>query len=267
MRQIWNGIDQLTMPLLALHGTKDRLTAPSGSRALIRAAPSSDKTLRIYDGYFHDLLHEPNGNVVADDILAWIDAHTGGAAVTAPALYAGKLGGDPRGWTQAVELGAGVAEGTRFAGSFALELARPRPIGWHGALTARIAGDYRSAALRPLGAAARIGGSVVGVSGGGAFVTGSHFAWSGGGWVEQPLGPLHAGALVEWSRRTSDTGMHGPLASDLLVTSLSLRLGADRAYWPHAQAGVGPVVSGGLAWVGAARGWLITVGLQLYGAD
>src|SRR5262249_2705337 len=54
MRAIWEDIDRLGMPILAMHGTADKLTATSGSRALVEHAPSSDKTLRIYDGFFHD---------------------------------------------------------------------------------------------------------------------------------------------------------------------------------------------------------------------
>jgi len=38
--RIFENIDRFTIPILALHGTADQLTAPSGSRALIEAAPS-----------------------------------------------------------------------------------------------------------------------------------------------------------------------------------------------------------------------------------
>jgi len=270
MEAIWAGIDQLTMPLLALHGTKDKLTAPSGSRALVRAAPSSDKTLRIYDGFFHDLLHEPQGKQVEDDIAAWLDAHTGGTPVAPPMLYAGDLAGDPRGWTQAVQLGGGIvtADGTTdIAGELALHLARPRPIGLQGSLTARLAGDAKALALRPLGVAVRGGGSVLGVSGGIALVNGPELALSGGVWAEQPVGPAHVGALVEWTRLFSDVADRGPAGSDLLLTQLVVRYGGDRYYWPHARAGVGPYLSGGFVWTGDARATQLTLGLQLYGAD
>ncbi|MCW5808329.1 MAG: lysophospholipase, partial [Deltaproteobacteria bacterium] len=95
MREIWAHADRLTMPLLALHGTKDRLTAPSGSRALVRAAGGTDRTLKIYDGFFHDLLHEPRGAEVATDILAWLDARVAGTAPAAsPAeIRSGALAG------------------------------------------------------------------------------------------------------------------------------------------------------------------------------
>ncbi|MCX5745544.1 MAG: hypothetical protein NT062_23965, partial [Proteobacteria bacterium] len=241
-------------------------------RALIAAVPATDKTLRIYPGYFHDLLHEPDGHgkLVEDDLVAWLDAHTGGAAVPAPPIYAGELDGDPRGRAQAIELAAGVAQGGdthHFSGALAVNVVRSAPIGWHLALTGRFVGDFRSLALRPLGLAMRAGGAVVGLSAGMAVVTGKELAYAAGGWAELPLGPFHLGAAAEWSRLARNAGGDAPLASDLLWTSASLRFGGDRHYWPGARAGVGPVLVGGVGWLGDTRIYSATVGLQLYGAD
>ncbi len=79
--QLLNGIDfiraheeELTVPLLALHGGADPITPPDGSRELVRRAGSVDKTLKIYDGLFHDLLHEPEKQEVMADLAAWMDA-------------------------------------------------------------------------------------------------------------------------------------------------------------------------------------------------
>lgn len=268
IRLIWAHTDGLTLPILALHGTRDALTAPSGSRALIAAAPSTDKTLRIYEGLFHDLLHEPKGKQVEDDLVAWLDAHTGGDPVKPARPYLGRLRGDPEGWTQAIELGAGLAAGARFAGTASVQLALPRPLGWHGGITAQWVGDYHAVALRPLGLAVRLGGAVLGASLGASVITGRHPAVSAGGWLELPVGPVHVGALVARERGITNSDAHGPLASDLLWASVSLRLGGDRSYWPGTRAGVGPVVSGGATWVGPADpAWFATLGLELYGAD
>jgi len=262
---IWTGIDQLTMPLLALHGSRDRLTAPSGSRALVETAPSTDKTLRIYAGFFHDLLHEPGHQQVADDLVAWLDAHATGHTMTPPPVETRHLRGDPRGWAQAVQLGGGVvlADGaTDLALELAVNLARPRPVGLDGALTARIAGDVKSIAVRPLGIAGRLGGSVLGISIGPALVNGPKLAFSTGLWAEQPVGPAHVGALAEWQRRFDDVA-----DKDLVTTQLLVRFGGDRYYWPHARAGVGPYLAGGFVFAGDARATLVTVGLHIYGAD
>ncbi len=267
MRLIWERIDSVSMPVLALHGTRDSLTAPSGSRELIKAASSTDKTLRIYEGLFHDLLHEPKHDVVEADIVAWLDAHTGGDPVRAPPLFSGTLRGEPVGWTQAIQLGGGIAEGIGFAGNVSIQLARPRPLGWHGGITAQLVGDYKAVALRPVGIALRGGGAVLGASVGGSFITGAHFAISYAAWAELPLGPSHIGLLAERMRRVTNVPIHGPLESDQLLTALSFRFGSDRYYWPRARAGVGPVLMGGFVWRGDEPAWFATLGLQFYGAD
>lgn len=270
IRAIWAEASALTMPILALHGTRDKLTASAGSRALLRVAPSRDKTLRIYEAFAHDLLHEREATRVENDILMWLDAHTGGAPVEAPPEYTKPLRGDSRGWTQALELGAGLSAGSRdtdFAGGLSVQAARGAPLGWHGGLTARLAGRYKAAAVRPLGLALRAGSTTFGISGGGALVTGTELAVSAGAWIEQPLGPLHVGAIAELARTFDDVPMRGPLGSDLVWTTVTLRLGRDHAYWPGARAGVGPTLTSGAAWVGDSTFWIVTVGLQLYGID
>lgn len=60
--------------MLVLHGTADRVTNPAGSAQLERLARSADKTLKTYDGFFHDLLHEPTPSTVSVDIRDWLGA-------------------------------------------------------------------------------------------------------------------------------------------------------------------------------------------------
>ncbi len=62
----------VTAPLLALHGSADKVTNPDGSREFVARAASADKTLKIYDGFYHDLLHEPDHAQVLADIVEWI---------------------------------------------------------------------------------------------------------------------------------------------------------------------------------------------------
>ena len=71
---------ELTLPLLALHGTADRITSPGGSRMVVEAARSVDKQLRLYDGYFHELLNEPrpDRDRVMDEIVGWLLARCPG---------------------------------------------------------------------------------------------------------------------------------------------------------------------------------------------
>jgi len=66
----------LDVPVFVMHGTADRLTNPDGSKELVATAHTPDKTLKLYQGYYHDLLHEPERAVVLGDLARWLDAHT-----------------------------------------------------------------------------------------------------------------------------------------------------------------------------------------------
>jgi lysophospholipase len=63
-------------PLLVLHGTADKVTPPAGSQQLYNRAGSHDRTLKMYHGLYHDLLHEPESWRVSRDILDWIEARS-----------------------------------------------------------------------------------------------------------------------------------------------------------------------------------------------
>jgi len=64
----------ITLPVFILHGTEDKVTKPSGSQMFFDKAGSKDKTLKLYEGYVHDLLNDVGKEVVIADILTWIDA-------------------------------------------------------------------------------------------------------------------------------------------------------------------------------------------------
>ena len=53
---------------------------PSGSQLFCDTAGSADKTLTIYDGYFHDRLNDAGKEeVVMEDIKGWIDKRLSGS--------------------------------------------------------------------------------------------------------------------------------------------------------------------------------------------
>jgi acylglycerol lipase len=68
---------RITAPLLILHGTADKATRPAGSRLFYESAGSHDKTLKLYEGHFHDLLNDLDKEAVIADVVAWIDARLG----------------------------------------------------------------------------------------------------------------------------------------------------------------------------------------------
>ena len=67
---------EVQVPYLLLHGTADKITHPDGSRDFHARTASADKTLKIYDGYYHELHNEPASEraKVFADAIAWLDA-------------------------------------------------------------------------------------------------------------------------------------------------------------------------------------------------
>jgi acylglycerol lipase len=63
----------ITLPVFILHGTADKATRPSGSQFFYDTAGSKDKTLKLYEGHFHDLLNDVGKEAVMADIKDWID--------------------------------------------------------------------------------------------------------------------------------------------------------------------------------------------------
>ena len=64
---------RITLPVLILHGTQDKVTLPSGSQEFYDMAGSTDKTLKLYEDHYHDLLNDIDKEIVMADIQQWID--------------------------------------------------------------------------------------------------------------------------------------------------------------------------------------------------
>lgn len=71
------GVPRLELPLLVLYGGQDQLINPEGSRFVYAEAHSTDKTIQCYGPCYHEILNEPEREQVLDDIMAWLEAHTG----------------------------------------------------------------------------------------------------------------------------------------------------------------------------------------------
>jgi len=66
---------KMTLPLLIMHGTADKVTVCQGSQYFYDHAGSKDKTLKLYDDHAHDLLNDIGKEGVMADIKAWIGKH------------------------------------------------------------------------------------------------------------------------------------------------------------------------------------------------
>ncbi len=71
-QQLSDDAEQLRLPILLLQGTGDLVVDPKGAEQLYARAGSSDKTLKLYDGVYHDLFHEPERAEITADVLEWL---------------------------------------------------------------------------------------------------------------------------------------------------------------------------------------------------
>ena len=67
--------DSVHLPVLIMHGGADRLAAPEGSRELFERVGSRDKTLHIYEGYYHEIFNDVGKEKPVGDVLEWLGAH------------------------------------------------------------------------------------------------------------------------------------------------------------------------------------------------
>jgi len=66
---------KIKLPVLIMHGSADQLSDPAGSKLLYERAGSKDKTLKLYDGFYHEIYNEPEHKQVMADVEAWLAAH------------------------------------------------------------------------------------------------------------------------------------------------------------------------------------------------
>jgi alpha-beta hydrolase superfamily lysophospholipase len=66
---------KVTLSVYLIHGGEDPIADASGSKDMHDALASADKTLKIYDGLYHEVFNEPERDQVLADVVAWLDAH------------------------------------------------------------------------------------------------------------------------------------------------------------------------------------------------
>jgi alpha-beta hydrolase superfamily lysophospholipase len=75
-----SGLEQkmptIKLPVLIMQGSEDQLVNKEGSKLLYAKASSQDKTLKIYDGFYHEIFNEPDRARVFTDLDAWLESHT-----------------------------------------------------------------------------------------------------------------------------------------------------------------------------------------------
>ena len=72
MQYVTEEMEKISLPFIVVQGSDDRLVDPGGAQMLYDRASSEDKTIRIYDGLWHEVFNEPERARVLKDVEDWI---------------------------------------------------------------------------------------------------------------------------------------------------------------------------------------------------
>lgn len=73
MVQVEEQLPTLRMPLLVMQGSEDGLVDPACGPHVVERAGSVDKTLRVYQGLWHEIMNEPERERVISDMISWLE--------------------------------------------------------------------------------------------------------------------------------------------------------------------------------------------------
>lgn len=74
MANVQAKMEQFVAPVLIMHGTADHWTNIEGSQEFGKRASSKDKALKLYEGFYHELLTDTEKQRVWNDVVGWMDA-------------------------------------------------------------------------------------------------------------------------------------------------------------------------------------------------
>jgi alpha-beta hydrolase superfamily lysophospholipase len=75
MMRVTEEAGKISLPLFILQGSGDRIVDPTGAQMLYDKASSKDKTLKIYEGLYHEVHNEPERETMFKDLETWLQAH------------------------------------------------------------------------------------------------------------------------------------------------------------------------------------------------
>lgn len=75
MQRLTAEADKITLPFIAFRGSADRMVNPGDTQLLYDKAGSSDKTIKIYEGLYHEVHNEPERETMFNDLETWLKAH------------------------------------------------------------------------------------------------------------------------------------------------------------------------------------------------
>jgi len=74
-RWAMDNVAAISIPILCLQGSEDKLAAPAGSQYIYDHASSTDKTIHIFNGLYHEIFNELGKEKIYEMVGDWLDAH------------------------------------------------------------------------------------------------------------------------------------------------------------------------------------------------
>jgi acylglycerol lipase len=72
MQRVTEEVEKITLPIIVVQGSEDKLVDPDGAQMLYDKAGSKDKTLKIYQGAYHEVHNEPERETMFKDVETWL---------------------------------------------------------------------------------------------------------------------------------------------------------------------------------------------------
>jgi alpha-beta hydrolase superfamily lysophospholipase len=73
MGHVTKHAQNIQLPIMIAQGSQDLLVDPGGAQLLYDRVGSEDKTLKLYDGFYHEIFNEPEHVQVFNDVQSWIE--------------------------------------------------------------------------------------------------------------------------------------------------------------------------------------------------
>lgn len=77
VEEVRSRLNELTLPILAMHGSSDLLVSPQALRDLVASVSSEDLTAIFWRGLWHEIFNEPRKGEVIATAVSWIGARAG----------------------------------------------------------------------------------------------------------------------------------------------------------------------------------------------
>lgn len=76
IKYLKENIGNFKTPILYVHGTSDKIVDYRFSQNMYDSIKTKDKTIKLYEGEYHELLNDYNKDIIINDIINWINDRT-----------------------------------------------------------------------------------------------------------------------------------------------------------------------------------------------